>query len=679
MSRNLSEASTDWWDRLSVQRKVISILAGIFAPLLCAFLLHFSMVNHLLRIQEQREQIVLVREQVHILRRLGVDIEDAFRGYLLTRQEKFLLPMKEAEAKLDGTLAHVNEVAQGIPGLDLALQKAEGQLKGLLESKHRLIKEISKGHVDQVNQYVASGEGLALSDTLRDSLRQMEDHLYDLHLSLSAHEGALTRKTFFGLALAVLATLGLAWLGVRLLSRSVTHPLTLLHASVIQYGLDGASTSRTATASKDRHDEIGDLGRVYQEMVRHIRQYILELEAIISIGHDISILGPDGIDGVLHRITDRAVELLDVDVCLVMIRHEQMSCWIIEAASGDWNDRLRKNVMLWEEFPVSVKAFDSKEPVIGADLSHDQRPAVARRNLIGESLLAVPLINRGQAFGVLVLLHQEAIPEEAWNLRLAKGLAEEAAIALSNARLYEQVQERGKGLQLRLKQLEHLAENLAHDLKAPGERMEELASALRTEYGNKLDERAARWLQLMEDNGRDLSLRVEKILEVARVGGRRDAVEAVDPAGVIESVLKAMAGDLERQSVRVHVQPGLPLVACHRAYLAQVFDNLLSNAVKFACREGEPVIRIEAHRNKDRVEFSVSDNGRGIPPEQRERAFETFVRLDPASAKGSGIGLAIVQRIVELYGGRAWIESAEPGCRVHFTMPALGDFGGEGI
>lgn len=678
MGRKFGDASAAWWDRLSIQRKVTCILAATFAPLICAFLFHLSLIKHLSGLQEHRHQIVLAREQIHILRRLAVDIEDAFRGYLLARQDRFLLPLDEADAKLDGAIAHAIELGREIPGLGSDLRVAGGQLKTLLASKHALIDKIREGHVDDVNRYVASGEGLALSDTVRDSLRSMEDRLHTLRLTVSADEESLATKALLGLAVALLATVGLGILGARLIARSVTDPLMRLHGSVVRQGRRLPTLPGLSIASVQRLDEIGDLGRVYEEMVQHIRQYVLELEAIISIGHEISTLGPDGIEGVLHRITNRAVELLDVDVCLVMIRQEQMGCWIIEAASGEWNDRLRKTVMLWEEFPVSIKAFESKEPAIGSNLSRDQRPTVARRNLIGESLLAVPLLSSGRAFGVLVLLHQKTIPEEVWNLRLAKGLAEEAAIAISNARLYEQVQERGKGLQLRLKQLEHLAENLAHDLKAPGERMEELASALRTEYGDKLDERAARWLQLMEDNGRDLSLRIEKILEVARVGGRRDAVEAVDPAGVIEPALKAMAGDLERQKARIHVQRGLPLVACHRAYLAQVFDNLLSNAVKFAGREGELVIRIAAQRKGDVVEFSVSDNGLGIPPEQRERAFEAFVRLDPLSAKGSGIGLAIVQRIVELYGGRAWIESAEPGCRVHFTMPALGDFGGEG-
>jgi signal transduction histidine kinase len=673
MSRTFADAAAARWDRLSVQRKVTYIAAGIFTPLIGAFLVHLSMVDHLLRIQEHRQQIVLAREQVHILRRLAVDIEDAFRGYLLTRQERFLLPLNEAEAKLDGTVAHAIELGRDIPGLGPDLRNAGGQLKVLLHSKHALIDQIKVGQIDEVVQYVASGEGIALSDQLRNTLRLMEDHLQRLGLGLSADEGMLTTKAYLGLILALAGSLGLGLLGARLLSRSVTRPLALLHASVVQHGLGRGEATALSLPPEQRLDEIGDLGRVYEEMVRHIRQYILELEAIISIGHDISTLGPDGIDGVLRRITSQAVELLGVDVCLVMIHQEEMGCWIVEAASGEWNDRLRKTVMLWEEFPVSVKAFESKAPAVGSNLSHDRGPAVARRNLMGESLLAVPLLNRGESFGVLVFIHERAIPEEAWNLRLAKGLAEEATIAISNARLYEQVQERGKGLQWRLKQLEHLAENMAHDLKAPGERMEELASALLADYEDKLDERAARWLRLIEENGKDLTLRVEKILEVARVGAKRDTVEAVDPGSVIEGVLKSRAGELERGRVRVRVQPDLPQVACHRAYLHQVFDNLISNAIKFSGDRPDPAVSITGERAGEWAHFTVGDNGIGIPPEYRERVFDSFFRLDPRGSKGSGIGLTILKRIIELHGGTVAIESNNPGCLVRFTMPVLGD------
>ncbi|TAJ28233.1 MAG: HAMP domain-containing histidine kinase, partial [Nitrospirae bacterium] len=159
------------------------------------------------------------------------------------------------------------------------------------------------------------------------------------------------------------------------------------------------------------------------------------------------------------------------------------------------------------------------------------------------------------------------------------------------------------------------------------------------------------------------------------VGAQREAVEAVDPALVLNEVLKARAGELERRRAQVQVSGEFPMVACHQAYLRQVFDNLLSNAVKFSGDRPGLAINVVAERKGDRVRFSVADNGLGIPAPQRARVFDPFVRLNPGPVHGSGIGLTIVRRIVDLYGGQVWIDAnAQGGCTVVFTIPVLGDF-----
>jgi signal transduction histidine kinase len=331
--------------------------------------------------------------------------------------------------------------------------------------------------------------------------------------------------------------------------------------------------------------------------------------------------------------------------------------------------------MLWEELPVSVQAFESRQTVVGDHFGIDQRPQVVRRNLIGDSMLAIPLLSQGVPFGVLSLLSQRPRPASEWNQRLAKGIAQEAALAISNARLYEAAQEKQRGLLARLRQLEHLAETLAHDLKGPGARMEELAKLLGQQFAGQIDERTARWLKLIQDNGSDLVQRVEGILAVARVGVGQGSVTAVDPTPIISEVLQGHAGEIARLRAEIHVEPEFPLVACHGAYLRQVFDNLVSNALKYA-RPGEPPSITVSHRIENHmVCFSVRDRGIGIPKDQRARVFQPFVRLQQSEAMGSGIGLAIVQRIVELYGGRVWIEgNGQDGCTVKFTVPWLRDY-----
>lgn len=662
------------WNPLRIQQKVWGILLLVFLPLIVALAGHVTLLDRLQSLQQQHHQVVLAREQVHILSRLTVDIEDAFRGYLLTRQDVFLTPMKDAEPKLKPTLDRIVSLAAGVPGLDVNIQVIEGRVNRLLRSKHELLDQVQAGHLEEVLQYVQSGQGIALSDDLREHFRILEDRLVGQMEGMETNQLWLARLAFWGLVFAVVGAIGLGLIGARLLARSITSPIETLQHSVKTFGTQADSDEALHAIAVRTADEIGRLAYSYLEMIERIRQQIRELEALSTIGHEINAIGPDGLDGVLSRITDHAADLLQADICLVMLRNEQMGCWIVEAASGSWNDQLQKSVMLWEEFPISVQAFETKQPAIGEDLRRDSRPEVSRRNLIGDSMLAIPLLTQGKAFGVLALLQERAVPREAWNLRLAKGFADEAAVAIANARLYQAAQQKGQDVQARIRELEYLAEALAHDLKAPGERVEGLAALVRADSASHLSEQAQQWVSLIETNGKELRRRVEHILQVARIGVRATAVEAVDPAVVLQDVLKLRAGELERRQVRVEVQPALPLVACHGAYLRQVFDNIISNAIKFTGGCAEPRIRITWERKGEQVSFKVSDNGRGIAPSDQARVFEPFVRLHADSIPGSGIGLTIVKRIVELYGGRVWIESnPSGGCSVCFTIPVLGE------
>jgi len=664
-----------WWNQLRVQQKVWVILLGLFIPLVCALAVHVLLITQLLASQQQRHTAIQARAQVHVLRRLGVDVEDAFRGYLLTKQGAFVTPMDEAGRKLPSSVAAMLALVRDMPDLTSDVQHATARLESLLESKQTRIRAFRSGHEAEVLQYVRSGEGLRLSDAVRDEFRGIEDRLEQKIQILEMDTMAIAHRAFWGLLLAVAAVAGLGLIGARLLAASITRPLAVLQSSVAALGRESGTSLPPESIAVSSRDEIGRLARAYEEMAWQVHQHIRELEALNAVGAEINTMGPDGLEGALHRITNRAVELIGADVCLVMLRNDKMACWVVEAASGEWNERLYKSVMLWEEFPVSMQAFESREPAFGENLRSDRRPEMQRRNLMGESMLSLPLLSQGAPFGVLVLLQERAVSRGSWNLRLAGGLAAEAAMAITNARLYERVKEEGKGLQARLRQLEHLAETLAHDLRSPGERMGEFATLLMGEYGHRLDERATRWLRFIEENGRLLRERVEDMLAVARIGGRTVAIEAVDPALVVNEVLKARAGELEQQHMRVCADGGSPMIACHRAYFHQAVDNLISNAIKFSAGRPDPLIKITWRQAGDRVQFSVSDNGVGIPESERSRVFEPFVRLNPTATRGSGIGLAIVRRIVELYGGKVWIEPGlRAGCTVSFTLPVLGEF-----
>ncbi len=661
-----------WWQALHVQHKVWSVLVLLLIPLGLALGVHLYLVNLLLQAQQDRHQTLQVREQLQVVRRIAIDIEDAFRGYVLTEQDKFLIPMRESEARLETAVSDIEALRDTKIQSAGDLQAFIPRVKDLLRSKQALIDAIKSGKQAVTLSYIHSGQGLLLSDALRRDLRIIEDRLDDELRQLEAEGQGLSQWTFTGLWFAVAAVTVLGAISSRLLVRSITEPIKRLQSATAQFGpqIDPDSFQKLVSPSSSPGDELSMLALSYHEMAVRISGHIRELETLEAIGREINTIGPDGVAGVLRRITDRAVELVQADACLLLSRNDTMGCWIVEAASGAWDGELPGAVMLWEELPVSVRAYHTGEPAFGEHFRRDDRPEVRRRNLIGDSMLAVPLLAQGVPFGVIAMLTEQPRPPEAWNIRLAQGLAQAAAVAISNARLYETAHRKQQGLQARMRQLEQLAENLAHDLKGPGARMGELSRLFVQQYRAQTDERAARWLRLIEENAEDIVRRVEGILSVARIGADQSSVTAVDPVLVIDEVLKAHAGDLERLSAAVRVQPGLPMVACHGTYLRQVFDNLIGNALKYMHSGYAPSVAITYEVQGNQICFAVTDNGIGIAPDQRQRVFDPFVRLRRTEAPGSGIGLTIVRRIVELYGGQVWIDGAEPeGCTVKFTMP----------
>ena len=166
-----------WGNHLRIQHKVWVVLLLLCVPLSAGIAIHLYVVQQLLALQQQRQELMLADEQVHVLGRLAVDIEDGFRGYVLTQQPAFLAPLVEAESKLDQTLSDAAKSLARLSGPPNSLATIEQQMKDLLRSKHELIADIQKGPADKALAYVRSGEGLRLSDLLREGFRAVEDRL----------------------------------------------------------------------------------------------------------------------------------------------------------------------------------------------------------------------------------------------------------------------------------------------------------------------------------------------------------------------------------------------------------------------------------------------------------------------------------------------------------------------
>ena len=168
-----------------------------------------------------------------------------------------------------------------------------------------------------------------------------------------------------------------------------------------------------------------------------------------------------------------------------------------------------------------------------------------------------------------------------------------------------------------------------------------------------------------------MSKQLDDILNLSRVNLSDENTEQLPLDEIINSAMKLVSREIEEHQVEVKIETNLPEVYAAPQRLTEVFQNLISNAAKFTASQENPLIEIGARNEGDWVHCFVSDNGIGIAAEYRDRVFNLFERLD-TKTRGTGVGLAIVKRIIEHLGGKIWIESEGPGngARFEFTLPA---------
>src|SRR4029077_2966242 len=269
-------------------------------PLSAGIAIHLYVVKQLLALQQQRQELMLADEQVDVLGGLAIDIEDGFRGYVLTQEPAFLAPLAEAEAKLDQALSDATKSLAKLSASPTHLAPIEQQLKSLLRSKHELIADIQKGPADKALAYVRSGEGLRRSDLLREGVRAVEDRLEQQRNSLNERADVLSQRTFVGLWITLAGVIALGWIVSRLLARSLTDPITRLQSATARIGaqVDVAGITELLTTGRGAKDELGQLVEAYLAMARRIQTNIQEIEALDTIGQEINTLRSGRSDGV---------------------------------------------------------------------------------------------------------------------------------------------------------------------------------------------------------------------------------------------------------------------------------------------------------------------------------------------------------------------------------------------
>ena len=299
---------------------------------------------------------------------------------------------------------------------------------------------------------------------------------------------------------------------------------------------------------------------------------------------------------------------------------------------------------------------------------------------IVRSLLVVPLIIRDQAIGTLTIDSDKANAFSDSDTQLMTIAAAQVSVAIANARLFETLEERAAELAVAYEELkesdrlkDELVQNVSHELRTPLTFVKGYVDLLMDGEMGLLTAEQQGALQIISDKTNEITRLIDDIITLQRIDAGNLQLEVVAMAELLQTAVAAhrLVADKKGLSIVAGAPATQGLVSVDRGRINQVLDNLIGNAMKFSPDGG--TITISMYEEGNSVYVVISDQGIGMPLEKHQRIFERFYQIDGSSRRrfgGTGIGLAIVKRIVDAHNGKIWVESeVDKGSSFFFTLP----------
>jgi hypothetical protein len=287
---------------------------------------------------------------------------------------------------------------------------------------------------------------------------------------------------------------------------------------------------------------------------------------------------------------------------------------------------------------------------------------------LGDEALALKMVQKGaQDYVAKMELHGGILPR-AIRYAIERERADQQ-IRRFNENLEHQVKERTAELGAANRELETFSYSVSHDLRAPIRHIDGFSRILADHCESQLDDEGKNCLKHICEATERMSAIIEALLKLARLGRQPLALRATDTLQLVQEVVTRIQGDISDRRIEWRIG-ALPIVQCDRDLIGQVFANLIDNAVKYTRGRNPAVISVGQTTADGRPAIFVKDNGAGFEMKYADKLFGAFQRLhDQSQFEGSGVGLAIVQRIVHRHGGRIWAESVpDEGATFYFSL-----------
>ncbi|MGA1870503.1 MAG: ATP-binding protein [bacterium] len=429
---------------------------------------------------------------------------------------------------------------------------------------------------------------------------------------------------------ALLVSLALSVLIVLYFSRTISRPIATLTKGAEIIG-KGDLEHKIDIRSKD---EIGALAAAFNEMVENRAQAESALQR-----------SEEEIKATL-QCTGDAMRVVSEDFTIVRV-----------------NNEMGKLSGINEQESIGMRCYEQ----LGGEFCHTDG-CTLRRILAGEErvqletlketrdgkkvpveIIATPLKVRGKTTGTVEAYRDITDRKKAENALIQKTLE----------------------LQRSNKELEQFAYVASHDLQEPLRKIVGFTELIKERYKGKLDAEADEYIMYTVDGAMRMQGLINDLLNYSRVGRGNFPLENRNIEEILDEALANLERTIKESGAKI-THNSLPVLRVNASRMRQVFQNLISNAIKFSKKEEIPYVHISVEKKEEMWTFAVRDNGIGIDPQYAERIFQIFQRLHTrAEYSGSGIGLAICKKIVELHEGKIWMESKQgEGATFYFTIPA---------
>ncbi len=457
------------------------------------------------------------------------------------------------------------------------------------------------------------------------------------YAAVTASSVTETRRTIWLTLLLLAVAVG----AVLAASRKITRPLREITQAVEDFGEGKYELNLPAESG----DEAGTLTRAFRRMAGQVRRQQAALEAEVAE----------------RRHAEESLRQSEQQLRLALDA-AQAGIWVLDPRTNTnvWDERLERMFGLAPNtFAGTFEAW--------AELVHprDREQAIGQARLALEKEQLYEGEFRAGTHGAWRHIKSQGIV-----LRDGAGQATKMIgvcwDVTASKLAQQQIRQTAAELQHKNQEMEQFVYSVSHDLKSPLVTCKGFLGILYEDLAEGNIPQAVESAKRVQQATRRMATLIEDLLQLSRVGRVSGEAATIDVTALAAELVAEMRGEYDPTRVRIEVQPDLPALTADPTAITRLLQNLLGNAFKYGCGAEQPRIEVGGGRSGEEVHYFVRDNGEGIAQQYQKKIFGVFQRLD-STKDGTGIGLAIVTRIMEAHGGRTWVES-EPGRGTTFWL-----------